>query len=317
MTESVFVCSTVFDLIDLRAELEEELRSMKLRPVLSERPSSEFVAAQDRNSIESCLVNLANCDAVIVVLSRRYGRSLKAAGYDDISATHLEYRAARKLEKDIFFYVRDRLEVEYRLWKKDPKADRQELWVRKADEGLFRLVDRRCKGVARLAGTGLHHGRPLLERPPGGLELPLRLRRRALHHLLDLGAQAAVGDLRRVDPQEAALVPGAVRFDGDRVAVVDLDDRAGGGFAGSDREAGRGQQTGGEHRGGCAAGEHRSTFRAPPKRKGSADHGLPHGRAYESATRKANPDDAPTWRVGTRPSSGFLESLPWAKAHGS
>ena len=96
------------------------------------------------------------------------------------------------------------------------------------------------------------------------------------------------------------------RLDGDGVAIVDLDDRAGGRLAGGDRNARRGQEAGGEHRGGCVAGEHRSTFRAP-KKKGSANHEpLPQARLPERTT-EANPDGAPKESIqGARPSSGSV-----------
>jgi hypothetical protein len=38
----VFISSTCYDLIDLRAELEAMLRDLGLHPVLSDRPTSEF-----------------------------------------------------------------------------------------------------------------------------------------------------------------------------------------------------------------------------------------------------------------------------------
>ena len=51
----MFVSSTCYDLIDLRAELEEELRQLGLTPVMSDQPSAEFEVLPNQKSIETCL----------------------------------------------------------------------------------------------------------------------------------------------------------------------------------------------------------------------------------------------------------------------
>ena len=109
----VFISSTCYDLIDLRAELEVFFREAAVTPILSDRPSSEFETAPNQSSIEACLSNVRNCDVFLIILSNRYGRHLQQAGYDGISATHLEYCEAVKSGKPIRMYVRDRLDGEY------------------------------------------------------------------------------------------------------------------------------------------------------------------------------------------------------------
>ena len=106
--DKVFISSTVYDLVDVRAEVEDLLRDLGLNPILSGSATSDFQPLPDENSIESCLVNLRACDAVIVILCRRYGPSLEKSGFEDLSATHLEYREARKHGKRVYMYVRDR-----------------------------------------------------------------------------------------------------------------------------------------------------------------------------------------------------------------
>ena len=137
----VFVSSTVFDLLDVRAELENMLKDLGASPVLSDSSTSDFLACPNRNSIETCLINVRQSDALIVVLSQRYGTSLKTAGYPDISATHLEYREAIKNKVPIHFFVRDRLESDYRIWKKNRRQRKgiKLSWI--ADSGNHRLFD--------------------------------------------------------------------------------------------------------------------------------------------------------------------------------
>lgn len=144
---NVFVSSTCHDLIDIRAEVETLLRDIGLQPLLSDRPSSEFEVLPDMNSIETCLAGVRSSDVFICVLSQRYGPSLKGAGYPDVSATHLEWLEARKVEKPIRMYVRDRLAGEYAIWKRNPKGVTL-AWVRDAkDHGIFNLLDEHQKLV--------------------------------------------------------------------------------------------------------------------------------------------------------------------------
>lgn len=138
----VFVSSTVYDLIDIRAEIAELLRSLGISPVLSDDKLSDFILKHDASSIEACLVNVESSDAVIIVLDKRYGPSLKSAGFDDLSATHLEYRHAVKLGKPIHFYVRDRLEADAALWKKNGRREDVSLsWIDEKNVRLFEILE--------------------------------------------------------------------------------------------------------------------------------------------------------------------------------
>jgi hypothetical protein len=125
----------------VRAEVEQLLRDMRLVPVLSGSATSGFQPLPDRNSIETCLANLRQCDAMIVILCQRYGRSLKLAGFPDMSATHLEYTEAKSANIPIHMYVRDRLEADYCISRKNEAGDVELVWVREQqDRRLFELL---------------------------------------------------------------------------------------------------------------------------------------------------------------------------------
>lgn len=148
----VFVSSTIYDLIDVRAEVEQLLHDMRLIPVLSGSVTSSFQPLPDSNSIETCLANLRQCDAMIVILCQRYGPSLEPAGFPDVSATHLEYNEAKSLGKPIYMYARDRLEADYCISKKNRKSNVKLMWVREQqDRKLIDLLDEHRK---------LAHGKP-------------------------------------------------------------------------------------------------------------------------------------------------------------
>ncbi len=77
----VFISSTFYDLIDVRAELATELTKMGISPVLSDDKLSDFRVESSVNSIETCLVNVDACDAVILILDRGVAQtSLGASG---------------------------------------------------------------------------------------------------------------------------------------------------------------------------------------------------------------------------------------------
>ncbi len=143
----VFISSTVYDLIDIRAELAEQLRTMDIVPVLSDDKLSDFHVRHDANSIQTCLVNVGSCDEVIVLLNQRYGPLLDDVGYGKVSATHLEYRHAMKLGIPVHVYVRDRLDADFAIWKRNGRTDSVRLsWLReKKDIRLFELLEEHAK----------------------------------------------------------------------------------------------------------------------------------------------------------------------------
>lgn len=148
----VFISSPCYDLCDLRAELSEDLRDLGVEPVLSNDPESGFRVPiePDINSIEACLVNLRASDLVIVVLSQRYGPALPPP-FEQVSATHLEYREAVRLKKKIGFYTRTDLEAEFCVWRKTRRKSGGQIspaFVSESDAGgLFSLIEEHRKLV--------------------------------------------------------------------------------------------------------------------------------------------------------------------------
>ncbi|MHC4252812.1 MAG: DUF4062 domain-containing protein [Planctomycetota bacterium] len=145
MSDKVFIASTCYDLTDLRAEVASDLRDMGFEVRLSDDSLSDFHVKANRGSIESCLVNVRECDLFLLILCRRYGPSLRSAGYGDISATHLEYRIAREHGLDIRIFARRALEAEYGIWSanKDDPVDYR--WVQ--DTPLFDFL-KEARGLA-------------------------------------------------------------------------------------------------------------------------------------------------------------------------
>lgn len=95
----VFVGSTCYDLVDVRAELYEMLREQGFSPMLSDISGSDFDVPGTINSIETNLVNVRVCDVFWLLVDRRYGPRLSGAMFGHISATHLEYEEAKRCNK--------------------------------------------------------------------------------------------------------------------------------------------------------------------------------------------------------------------------
>jgi hypothetical protein len=142
MPTLVFVSSTFYDLIDIRAEVEAHLRGMSLQPLMSGRITSQLIPLPDANSIETCLTHVRKSDYVIVILNNRYGPRLGKVGFEDVSATHLEYREAVRQKKPIRFYVRDRLDADHSTWKKNKRTAEIALpWIGDDGSGLLEFIE--------------------------------------------------------------------------------------------------------------------------------------------------------------------------------
>jgi len=143
----IFVSSTIYDLIDVRAEVAEHLRKMGLTPIMSDDMDSPFKIDTNASSIATCLSNVRGCSAFVCILSQRYGPRLGAYGFDNVSATHLEYNEAKALGIPIYFYIRDKLDGEFSIWKKNRAASF--VWISKPeDQHLFEFIDARKALVA-------------------------------------------------------------------------------------------------------------------------------------------------------------------------
>ena len=139
----VFVSSTCFDLVDMRAEVRDHLSDAGFTVSMSDVPET-FAVDGVSDSIAVCLANLRVSDVVVVILSQRYGPPLRPLG-TDLSATHVEYDEAIKNQKPVLFFVRDRLMAVYDAWVAIKKKEIPEShWVRDRERdaaGPLSLID--------------------------------------------------------------------------------------------------------------------------------------------------------------------------------
>jgi len=136
-TITVFISSTSYDLLDLRAELADFLESKGFIVRASDDPYRIDVEPTE-DSIQTCLRNVEAADVIVCILDGRYGPPLPPER--QLSATHAEVNHARKLGKPVCIFGRDRALAEYDLLRRNPGAST--LWVERHDD------DQRKKWVA-------------------------------------------------------------------------------------------------------------------------------------------------------------------------
>lgn len=99
----IFVSSTIDDLHDARAGVEEELSAAEIFEVVR----VEKLPATAEPSRRVCLDEVAAADALVLILSDRYGFVPESGNPDALSVTHLEYREAERLGKPVFAFIHD------------------------------------------------------------------------------------------------------------------------------------------------------------------------------------------------------------------
>jgi hypothetical protein len=130
----IFISSTDYNLVDLRAELDRYLYELNYRPILSS--SDGFPdRSPDLEPWESCLPVLMNCFVIVVIIDGRYGKTLewpnykKELGNRKLSPTHAEYKYAHKHGKRMLVFIRSNVYHHYQSYRttlKNTNGDRKE-----------------------------------------------------------------------------------------------------------------------------------------------------------------------------------------------
>jgi nucleoside 2-deoxyribosyltransferase len=134
-TITVFISSTCYDLLDLRAELADFLESKGFIVKVSDDPY-RFDVEPTKDSIQSCLRNVETADVVVCVLDRRYGPLLPP--HNEPSATHAEVNHARGFGKPVYSFGRDRALLAFDQLKNDPNAKSR--WVEERGDNLAKWM---------------------------------------------------------------------------------------------------------------------------------------------------------------------------------
>lgn len=127
---TVFLSSTCYDLRDCRCELAVHLESLGCNVRQSDDPL-RFEVSHNNDSIESCLLNVANSNLVLCFIDQRYGPPLPKEPYEGLSATHAEIRFAFEKQIPVYFFIRREAFTEWSMLKRD--ASYRTNWVEPKD----------------------------------------------------------------------------------------------------------------------------------------------------------------------------------------
>ena len=148
----VFISSTMSDLANERDAVVQKLSAFNLEPVNAENWSASGSTPWERIAAE-----IRSCDLFVLILGDRYGfQPTEGAGAaEQLSATHLEYRTARDVEKmPVLVFLkrldadttvvdgrRDEFREEVRLWKTGHLTVKFELARDLADKVAASIID--------------------------------------------------------------------------------------------------------------------------------------------------------------------------------
>ena len=118
-TPSVFVSSTMYDLADLRAAVQQFIEGLGWRALLAERDS--FSVDTNETTVENSLRNVReNTDIFVMAVGARYG---SIDPDRDRSVTNLEFLEARSRGVPVYVFVDAAVLAQLQVWRRNPDAD--------------------------------------------------------------------------------------------------------------------------------------------------------------------------------------------------
>ncbi|GBG96263.1 DUF4062 domain-containing protein [Lactococcus termiticola] len=97
----VFISSTFYDLIHVRADLENFVKSLGYEPIMHERNGVAYT--QDKSLEDSCYDEIANCDILICIIGNKFGTQSEDKG--NYSITMNELKTAVNQKKKVYLFV--------------------------------------------------------------------------------------------------------------------------------------------------------------------------------------------------------------------
>lgn len=140
---NIFLSSTCYNLVDLRAEVEKFITENGHTPMLSDRDNFPIPLGKHRHDI--CIENVNLCDIFLLVIDNRYG----APYYKDssISITHAEFNEAVRLGKKIIVFTRKNIFNERQSFIKNHSPEKPYIPAYTDNIKTFELIDETQKNV--------------------------------------------------------------------------------------------------------------------------------------------------------------------------
>lgn len=110
----VFVSSTYYDLLHVRNDLFDFIKSMGYDPVMHDKGGVPYT--QDTTMEQACYDELSMCDIVICVIGNRYGTDSSVGNF---SITLEELQQAIKAKKKVYTYILKDVYTENKIYEKN------------------------------------------------------------------------------------------------------------------------------------------------------------------------------------------------------
>ncbi|MBN8672314.1 MAG: DUF4062 domain-containing protein [Chitinophagales bacterium] len=144
-TFPIFISSTVYNLVDLRAELANYLNELGYKPYLSDVEGFHD-STPDMQPWESCLRVLDTAFVMLLIIDGKYGKRFKwpnshIIGEIEISPTHAEYLYAHRKGKRILVFIRQEILAQYQSYTtafKNAEKTLTEKGGKKEDIGFYK-----------------------------------------------------------------------------------------------------------------------------------------------------------------------------------
>lgn len=113
----IFISSTCYDLVQIRADLFDFISGLGYQPILSEYTS--FPIDPDTNTVDNCIQNVEASDILILIIGGRYGHVVDS----EKSITNTEYLYARQRGIPVYIFIYKPLVTIFPVWSQNKEAD--------------------------------------------------------------------------------------------------------------------------------------------------------------------------------------------------
>jgi hypothetical protein len=118
MIPNIFISSTILDLHHLRDSIRDTIIDIGYTPVMSEYGDIGYLPSDSAE--DSCYIAMKDCQLSIFLISKRYGDISK----NGLSATHNEFRTARKQNIPVIFLVDEEIMSFKRVYDSNDNKDK-------------------------------------------------------------------------------------------------------------------------------------------------------------------------------------------------
>jgi len=134
----IFLSSTFYDLRNIRADLEDFIKSFGYDPVLHERGAVPY--GSDEELEKYCYDEISGCDILVSIVGNRFGSESRSEL--GMSISQVEHSVAHKAGKQIYMFVEKGVENEFALFMKNKEKKDSISWTSVDDYRIFEFLEK-------------------------------------------------------------------------------------------------------------------------------------------------------------------------------